>query len=193
MAVVVSAVFRVWLQMITDEEWADLDAQDREWFEASPRAWFRTVARGDRRSRRRVIVELLNRIGGGDMARGTKKPAGTAQGAKNQWTTFVEIALPDEAWPDIQATYGTGDALLDAVTECVTAGHRVSVSYNGQNDTFNVSLTGKGDSCVNDGMTLVSFATTWFDALQVAMYKHHVIAEGEWSSGEVVAKRPRFG
>ena len=72
-------------------------------------------------------------------------------------------------------------------------GHRMSVTYNGQNDTFTVSLTGRGDDCPNDGMTVVSFAGTWYEALQVSMYKHHILAEGDWSKSKVVANRPRFG
>lgn len=123
--------------------------------------------------------------------KGAAKQPSTAKGSN--WTEFVDIPLPDGAWDDVMRSMGKFDEVQAWLQDIVASGHRVSFSYNSQNDSTICSLTGREGCGANEGKTLTSYADGWYTALQVALYKHYVLAEQDWSKAGTTSQRPRFG
>lgn len=59
---------------------------------------------------------------------------------------------------------------------------KIGVSWDAYNDCFVASLTPKGERDSNNGMCLLSRATTWQEAIAMSIFKHVVIfGKGKWS------------
>lgn len=72
------------------------------------------------------------------------------------------------------------DTLL---TDVVQTGHKLSMSYNDQNDSFICAVTGKPEDCDNASKCYTSHGKSWEMAQWVALYKFHVIwKRGVWES-----------
>jgi hypothetical protein len=68
-------------------------------------------------------------------------------------------------------------------TEVVQTGHKMSMSFNDQNDSFICSVTGKPEECDNASRCYTSHGKSWAVAQWVALYKFHVIwKKGVWES-----------
>ena len=141
----------------------------------------------------RAVLLPLNIIGGLNMVRGKgKNEPKTA--VKATWnTTFVDISLAGHSWEQIGAFFDTPTAVYDAAAGLLENGYRLGFTYNPQNDAFICSVTCKAVGNPNEGKTYTAFAASWFEALEVALYKHFVVAETIWSGEEAGANRPAFG
>ena len=109
----------------------------------------------------------------------TAKPAVEVNGS--QWTRFVEIPLGSFTKADVSDRYGTWEDFELELGSLVKSGYRVAVSYTEANHSFVASVTCRADGDPNQGCTFTAFAGDWFTALQVACFKHFVVAEGVWS------------
>lgn len=97
------------------------------------------------------------------------------------WGGFANIELTPD---DKQAILGgilDGESTLDIISEMVGTGHKITLSYDADRDTINVSATGKYKYCRNAGLTLTAFGRSLGDTLTVLAYKHDVIAKGDWA------------
>lgn len=61
-------------------------------------------------------------------------------------------------------------------------GYRVGVTWSGEHQAYTVSLTGRKPGGVNEGLCMTSFARGLETALWSAIYKHVIVAEGDWLS-----------
>jgi len=97
---------------------------------------------------------------------------------------FIRFELSSEDKKDlVKWVEKNKDREDDLLTEVVQANHKVNVSYNGQNDSFIVSVTGKPEDCDNANKCFTSHGKTWKMALWVALYKYHVVWQrGVWES-----------
>lgn len=127
------------------------------------------------------------------MARGRGSKVEASGRESSGWTTFIDLPLEGHSIDDVLGRYGAPDQLFDALGQVLETGHRVSLAYNYQNDSVTASMTGKGDGCPNVGLTVTSYAEDWVTALQVAMYKHFVIAGGHWEKNAKSVTRGAFG
>lgn len=61
--------------------------------------------------------------------------------------------------------------------------HKVSFSFNSQNDSYICSVTGKPEDCDNAERCFTSHAKSYSQAAWVALYKYHVVWKaGVWES-----------
>jgi hypothetical protein len=159
----------------------------------TPRLTFRDLARSCRYNRAWYVLAALNEYGGYPMARGkgAKKPP--TQNSTNWNTKFVDIPLTGVTFAEIAETFEKEDAVFDAFSDLLADGYRVGFTYNPANDAVICSVTCRDDESVNAGCTFTAFAGNWFDALRVALYKHFVIAEQNWTRGGRDESRPQFG
>jgi len=178
---------------MNDEEWSEYRAQVESEFSFSWRVGFRGVLRFERKYRWYWLLKLLSGMGDETMARGRGGSKTAAKPVTGQWTVWAEVKVPDEAWPDILQRYAGNDELTEAVALLLERGYRISFSTNPQNDTVTCSLTCKDDDSPNAGMTLTSFAGTWWEALMVSCYKHYVVSAEVWAGPDAAATRPKFG
>lgn len=129
-----------------------------------------------------AIAELVTSVlywRGVKMTRTEKK---AADAGNSQWTTFVDIPLAGYTKGDVNERYGTwGDFDADLAT-LLSAGYRVGISYSEKQGAFIVSITCRDAASANHGYTFSSFAADWVTALQVALFKHFVVAAEVWST-----------
>jgi len=94
-------------------------------------------------------------------------------------TKFIRYTLNADDKKRIPEYTKREDKNLDAlVTEVLGANHKISWSFNPNNDTYICTFTGKSEDCVNADLCYTSFAATPWAALWVALYKYFEIWEG---------------
>jgi hypothetical protein len=75
-----------------------------------------------------------------------------------------------------------GDDLLNHLSNTADAGYKLSMSYDFENGTYIVALTGKKDTPKNGGLCFTSRSKDLVDALLLTLYKHWGLANGgDWS------------
>lgn len=110
---------------------------------------------------------------------------------KPVWVSFKDIPLT-EAQLDAFDHWDTHDEdVWILVTDVIQAGYKLSLTYNSGNDTFSASITGSGGGDPRQHFTVSGFAETWYEAVRLLMYKHHVICEGDWSKATQSGGRRR--
>lgn len=100
----------------------------------------------------------------------------------SMWRGFVDVKLTSEEKDAYVAWDIHDDDLWLLLVDAITAGHKLSVTFNKQNDQFVASFTGQTDTGKNEGYTLSAYAKTWYDAVRVLCFKHNVLLEGNWSA-----------
>lgn len=110
-------------------------------------------------------------------------PASTGNPAYlGEWLGFADIRLTPEEKQEFLAHEWDDVEVVEIVSGLLTGGHKLTVSYNRDNDHYNVSITGQSLDCVNGGLTLSGFAPEWPLALRVVLFKSHFIANDDWRS-----------
>ena len=129
------------------------------------------------------------------MARSTTAKSPTKSEPKNtaMWTEFVTIAVSAEQAEAIFKVYSSADVVEESLTELLLSGYRVSFSYSPQTDAVTMSMTCKAEGDPNLGKTVTSFASTWYQALCVGLYKHNVISKQLWGGSGQPTNRPIIG
>ena len=96
---------------------------------------------------------------------------------------FVDIRLTVEQRNEF-ATWEKreGPDLITFLQSLADDGYRVGVTWSGEHQAYTVSLTGRKSGGVNEGLCMTSFARTLDTAMWLAIYKHVVVAEGDWLS-----------
>lgn len=128
------------------------------------------------------------------MARGKSgKSADAARQSKGAWTQFVNVSMSSVSWDDVKTAFPAGKGLFEQLQVLLDNHYRVSFSYDQRTDSVSCSLSGKGDDHAHSGKTLVSFAPTWVEAVQVSLYKHYILLQEDWQVDAPNVARPTFG
>lgn len=110
-----------------------------------------------------------------------------------QWTRFIDIPLGGYSGADLGDRYPDWDTFDADLVALLSGGYRVAVSYNEANHSFIASVTCRATGDPNNGCTFTSFAGDWTKALQVACFKHFVVAKGVWSSASTTPIEGQIG
>lgn len=113
------------------------------------------------------------------MARGKKSSKPTFGNME-----FIRFELTAEDRKDLvswaKKEHANFDDLLHTIMQ---QNHKVSFSFNGQNDSYICSVTGKPEECDNAERCFTSHAKSYSQAAWVALYKYHVVWKGGvWES-----------
>jgi hypothetical protein len=174
------------------DDWKAFWAGERESASVDGEGWLRWSLRQYGGWKSYALPDCFKLAIGEMMARGKGNVTQKSSDTATQWTKFVDIPLVEAEWADIIKAYGNPDAIVDAISDLLESGYRVGLSHNRQNDAFIVSVTCKVEGDPNEGCTYNAFAETWFEACQIAVYKHFIKSKKVWSS--VAGKdRPKFG
>lgn len=179
--------------MIGSEQWTDLERWFLDRAETDPRACFQFLRFAHAYTISRTLLKIVGLTGEIAMARGKKKDQQVELPSKAKWVGFLNIRVGESDEQAINEFCGDSDFVFDSLVGILEHGHKVTFTYDRRNDATICSITGELDSSVNAGYTMTTFAATWYQALQVAVYKHLVLAKGNWSSVATQPERPRFG
>ena len=179
--------------MSSSADFVDYIATLDERRQSDPRTAVRRLFEERRWSTAHWVIRQLNLWGLETMARGKGQGKSSGSTEKQQWTTFVEISLAGHTREAIMEAVPDFDTVFNKSSELLQDGYRIAFSYNSANDAFTVSVTCRDDDSPNKGMTFTAFAGDWYTALQVALYKHYVVAEGDWNTISAPRQLPLFG
>jgi hypothetical protein len=121
------------------------------------------------------------------MARGARKTAEAA--AKGGMPSFVDVRLTAEDRAAFLEEDNDIDLLVPRMQTLCDAGYRWGCAWNGESQSYTVSLTCRDAGSPNSGLCMTSFAKDLLTAIQLALFKHDVVTEGIW----VGAGSERFG
>jgi len=123
----------------------------------------------------------INRLESIAMARKATKNTTPDGLRKAAWTGFANIQLSEKDKEAIRGGILDGDTVLAIFAAMLADGHKVTLSYDPERDTVNLAVTGQYEFCENAGLTMTSFSRDITSAMEVAAYKHEIIAKGNWA------------
>lgn len=97
-----------------------------------------------------------------------------------EWGGFATIQLSLEHKEMFGAWDLEDDDIWVLATSLIMSGYKLTLSYNDANQSYSASLTCRDKASVNAGLTLSGYASTWYQALRVVLFKHEVVANGDW-------------
>jgi hypothetical protein len=139
------------------------------------------------------LYTILSVLGGMEMARGKSKDLPRIDKRADWQTEFVQIPLNGVTMEEINSVFPDEDAVWDGFSSLLDDGYKVGFTYNPTNQAVICSVTCKQPEDVNFNKTFSSFARDWQDALRIALYKHYVLTDKDWSSGGRTSAYPSFG
>lgn len=139
------------------------------------------------------FIEVLNRCEV-VMSRGKSKPAnGKPKSSSGQWTQFVNVSIAHVPWERVVEAFPVGKDLFERFNHWLGEGYRLAFGYDVKTDCISVAVTCKDDNSPNHGKTMTSFAPSWIEALQAALYKHYVLLDEVWEPDGDTDTFPRYG
>lgn len=114
------------------------------------------------------------------MARGAKKDG--SQGTSATMPKFIDIKLTAEDRAQFLQERLAAHELVGALTRLCDNGYRVGCQWSGETQSYTVSLTCRNPDDPNNGFCMTSFAKTLDTAVALAVFKHTVVADTDWTS-----------
>lgn len=107
---------------------------------------------------------------------------GSGKEAQNgQMPRFVDVKLTaDERDAFVAWAKAGGVDVIKGLQAFADDGYRVGVTWASEQQAYTVSVTCRLSGSPNQGLCMTSFAKTLDVALLLALYKHQVIAGGNW-------------
>lgn len=115
------------------------------------------------------------------MARGAKKTA--TEVGKGGMPTFVDVKLTAEDREKFLQENDDISMLGPRMQILCDAGYRWGCAWNGESQSYTVSLTCRDPESSNAGLCMTSFAKDLLTAIRLALFKHEVVTEGDWIGG----------
>ena len=115
------------------------------------------------------------------MARGKGKAVGTGSGAG--MPTFVDVKLTAEDRERFLVENDDLNMLGPRMQILCDAGYRWGCAWNGETQSYTVSLTCRDQESPNAGLCMTSFAKDLVTAVRLSLFKHEVVTGGDWTGG----------
>lgn len=118
--------------------------------------------------------------GGGETAAGT--PANVND---LEWGGFINVRMNDEEKADFHTWNAEHEAtVMTDFLELVARGFKFGLSYDPDGDFYLATFTAGGLKMIglNARACMTARAPDWFDAVALLVYKHVVLAKGNWGA-----------
>lgn len=106
---------------------------------------------------------------------------------ESAWEGFAKVEMSDEDKEKFGEWELEDEDVFILMADLLNTGYKLTLSFSEQNNSYNAALTCKDKSSTNSGYTMSAYATAWYQALRVLLYKHTVICGGDWTNAK---KRP---
>lgn len=117
-------------------------------------------------------------VRGYEMARGGRQAAAAA--STSTMPKFVDVPLSAEGRKAFLDWKWDHEMLICELQGLCDSGYRVGCSWSGESQSYTVSLTCRDSTSVNAGLCMTSFAKTLERAVALSLFKHAIVAEGNW-------------
>lgn len=97
---------------------------------------------------------------------------------------FVEVRLTEEQKAEFKAKYAKdANQYLGLVSETLSGGYKLSLTYDEANKVYLASLTCREALDPNFNYVMTSRSSDAWEAMALAMYKHHFVCDdGDWGA-----------
>jgi len=112
---------------------------------------------------------------------GRKRNPERKQSDRAEWKGFLDLRLNDEQLATLDASKPKPSELFAAIDGILSAGYRFLLSYNNRTKLVSVTLVDDDPDRKTGGYALSSADEDAAGALKMAVYKHMVLLEGDWS------------
>lgn len=109
-------------------------------------------------------------------------PKSKANEQISTWKGFKDFRLSADQLEAFATDGVHDDDLMDLVQASLAEGYKLTFTYNGQSDTYNAAMTCNDDKSGNFGYTMSAFGPTFYTAIGLLMYKHHILLEADWNN-----------
>lgn len=136
---------------------------------------------------REVLDEMRLYYGAEIMARNSN--TGSKDNTEVRDWGFVNVQLSDEERTAALLDYAESDTLWDTLVVALKDGYKVTLSYDGETDSYCAALSGTNCGKPNEKLTLTAWGENETDALRYVFYKHVTKLEFVWSKPGVKQRR----
>ena len=134
---------------------------------------------------RELVIQSFNRYTEEiyEMAEKMKKTLASkpTKQAEFEWKGFINVSLTVEQKATYQAWDIHDEDVWDGLAQYCSAGYKVNLSYNKQNDKFNCTGTGQPSAGANNGYAVSAFANTPYEAARVWLFKVSAVLPDIWT------------
>lgn len=124
---------------------------------------------------------------------GTKRKPEVNQSGRPEWKGFLDRRLAPDELEVLDQSKPKPSELWAAVDDIIQDGYRFMLSYNRQTKLASVTLSDDNSERKTAGYALSSSDVDGASALKMAVYKHMVLLERDWSGLIEQAPRARRG
>lgn len=111
-----------------------------------------------------------------------------------EWQGFVRCELTEIHKEDLRANPYSMMQIAEWLNSAAIMGSKLSLTYDGGNSTYIVSLTDRNPDSENAGLTVTGRGNGFVNAVQSLMYKVEVIMHDKpWRQFEAEGKNEDFG
>lgn len=119
-----------------------------------------------------------------------RKPGRFELDPKADWGGFINIKVTDEEKDTFETWWGVHRTdIWSSLEDLLGEGMKVALAYDALNECWTCSLTGKGWAASQLRWCMSSRAGTLDESIALALWKHFVLADGDW--GDFLPKTGR--
>ena len=93
---------------------------------------------------------------------------------------YVNIGITEKQTPEFLSYLKDHDRVWNDYAQVLVDGYAVKATFDGEEASYRVSLTGFANTGDNFGYVIGGFADDWFTALAVVLFKHYYVAKENW-------------
>jgi hypothetical protein len=98
-----------------------------------------------------------------------------------EWKGFINVSLSADQKEQYSAWDIQDQDVWDGLASYAQSGYKINLSFNRQNDKFNVTFTGQPECGENSGYAVSAFAKTPYSAARVALFKVSSVLPEVWT------------
>lgn len=127
---------------------------------------------------RECFDEMSKHYGGEKVAK-SSEVVSKEKSEQREWG-FVNVQLSDEEREAALLDYAESDTLWDTLVVSLKDGYKVTLSYDGETDSYCAALSGTNCGKPNERLTLTAWGDNETDALRYLLYKHVTKLDFQW-------------
>lgn len=105
------------------------------------------------------------------------------------WKGYVNISIPESRQNDCENYILDTKQVFAEMNGLLIKDYTIKFHIDAKTDAFKCTLTCYSPDDPNFGHAMSAYADSWTSALGVVLYKHHEIADCDWTDFQAVSKR----
>lgn len=100
-----------------------------------------------------------------------------------EWGGWIDIQITEDMKEQFDIWFSERqEQMSSGLEDVVGTGLKLTLSWDGEHNTFVASLNGQGNSESLKRFTLTARSSNWWEAVGLCLYKHGVLLQGDWAN-----------